>query len=137
VDYDPVVTLKSSGTKKPLWLIHPGVGEVLVFVGLSQPLADNGRPIYALRTRGFESGHTRFSSIIETVDTYVQAIRRRQPQGPYALAGYIYGAILAFETAKRLNTMDAALCASSAASNYRRTSSHGCASCAEICVSFT
>lgn len=101
-DYDPVVILKPSGTKTPLWLIHPGVGEVLVFVGLAQHLADDDRPIYALRARGFEPGQGRFSSIDETVDTYVEAIRQKQPQGPYALAGYSYGAMLAFETAKRI-----------------------------------
>ncbi|XXH01444.1 hypothetical protein Hte_007804 [Hypoxylon texense] len=103
MEYDPVVTFKSSGTKTPLWLIHPGVGEVLVFVGLAQHLADDDRPVYALRARGFEPGQTRFSCIAETVSTYVRAIRQRQPQGPYALAGYSYGAMLAFETAKRLD----------------------------------
>lgn len=108
VDYDPVVTFKSSGTKTPLWLIHPGVGEVLVFVGLAQHLADDDRPIYALRARGFEPGQTRFSCITEAVDTYVHAIQQRQPQGPYALAGYSYGAMLAFETAKRLDAAAAA-----------------------------
>lgn len=105
VNYDPVVTLKSSGTETPLWLVHPGVGEILVFVGLAQQLGDTCRPIYALRARGFEAGQTQFSSITEAVDIYVQAIRKRQPQGPYALAGYSYGTMLAFEVAKRLDAM--------------------------------
>ncbi|KAK7709061.1 putative secondary metabolism biosynthetic enzyme [Diaporthe eres] len=105
VTYDPVVTLKSSGTETPLWLVHPGVGEILVFVGLAKQLGDSCRPIYALRARGFEAGHTQFSSITEAVDIYVQAIRKRQPQGPYALAGYSYGTMLAFEVAKRLDAM--------------------------------
>ncbi|KAI0173697.1 acyl-protein synthetase [Hypoxylon sp. FL1284] len=105
LDYDPVVIFKSSGTKTPLWLIHPGVGEVLVFVGLTQHLAEDDRPIYALRARGFEPGQSRFSCITETVDFYVQAIQRHQPYGPYALAGYSYGAMLAFETAKRLDAI--------------------------------
>lgn len=103
-DYDPVVTLRASGTKTPLWLVHPGVGEVLVFVRLAQNLADNNRPVYALRARGFEQGQARFGSISEAVDTYVNAIRSRQPQGPYALAGYSYGTMLAFEVAKKLET---------------------------------
>ncbi|KAJ8062108.1 hypothetical protein OCU04_008669 [Sclerotinia nivalis] len=101
-DYDPVVTLRPSGAKIPLWLVHPGVGEVLVFVGLSQHLADDDRPIYALRARGFEPGQKRFASIGETVDTYITAILKRQPHGPYALAGYSYGTMLAFEIAKKL-----------------------------------
>lgn len=99
--YDPVVELRSHGDKTPLWLVHPGVGEVLVFMGLAQHLEDD-RPIYALRARGFEPGQRTFSSINEAVDTYVAAIRQRQHRGPYALAGYSYGAMLAFEMAKRM-----------------------------------
>ncbi|EGD85645.2 hypothetical protein H113_06611 [Trichophyton rubrum MR1459] len=105
-EYDPVVTLKSGGSKAPLWLFHPGVGEVLVFIGLAQHLADEDRPIYALRARGFERGQTHFASITETVDTYIHAIQKHQKRGPYALAGYSYGAMLAFETAKKLSSME-------------------------------
>ena len=104
--YDPVVCFRSSGSKAPLWLVHPGVGEVLVFVGLAQHLAADDRPVYALRARGLELGQTRFSSIGETVETYVDAIRQRQPRGPFALAGYSYGTMLAFEIAKRLTASD-------------------------------
>ncbi|KJZ69764.1 hypothetical protein HIM_10847 [Hirsutella minnesotensis 3608] len=102
--YEPVVTLRPNGNKAPLWLIHPGVGEVLVFVGLAQQLAD--RPVHALRARGFEPGQAGFGSISEITETYVVAIRRRQPRGPYALAGYSYGTMLAFEMAKRLEAED-------------------------------
>ncbi|KAK3392885.1 hypothetical protein B0H63DRAFT_530420 [Podospora didyma] len=102
VGYDPVVTFRASGSETPLWLIHPGVGEVLVFVGLAHHLSDNNRPILALRARGFEEGQSVFSSIAEAVDLYIAAIRKRQPNGPYALCGYSYGTMLAFEVAKRL-----------------------------------
>ncbi|KAM4056185.1 AMP-binding enzyme [Hirsutella rhossiliensis] len=108
VAYDPLVPLRSSGSKTPLWLIHPGVGEVLVFVGLAQQLADDDRPVYALRARGFEPGQPRFGSIAEAVEVYRATIRRRQPKGPYAIAGYSYGSILAFEVAKRLEGEDGA-----------------------------
>lgn len=101
-DYNPVVVLCASGSKLPLWLIHPGVGEVLVFVGLAQYMKEDGRPVYALRARGFEPGQPRFSGIAETVVTYAAAIQHRQPKGPYAIAGYSYGGMLAFETAKKL-----------------------------------
>lgn len=100
--YDPVVVFRASGSKTPLWLIHPGVGEVLVFVGLAQCLAADDRPVYALRAAGFEPNHQRFESIQQAVDVYTAAVRRRQPRGPYAIAGYSYGTMLAFEVAKRL-----------------------------------
>lgn len=104
--YDPVIALRSGGIKTPLWLVHPGVGEVLVFVGLAQHLTDDDRPVYALRARGFEPGQERFASISEAVETYMAAIRQRQPHGPYAIAGYSYGTMLAFEISKALNSSD-------------------------------
>ncbi|KAH7384626.1 acyl-protein synthetase [Pyrenochaeta sp. MPI-SDFR-AT-0127] len=100
--YDPVVVFRAEGSKTPLWLIHPGVGEVLVFIGLAQCLAADDRPVFALRAAGFERNQQRFESVKQAVDIYTAAIRRHQPRGPYALAGYSYGTMLAFETAKRL-----------------------------------
>ena len=99
-NYSPVVTLQHAGTKTPLWLIHPGVGEVLVFINLAKHLTD--RPVHALRARGFNSGEAYFTSIEETVSTYHTAIKIQQPHGPYAIAGYSYGSMLAFEVSKVL-----------------------------------
>jgi acyl-CoA synthetase (AMP-forming)/AMP-acid ligase II/thioesterase domain-containing protein len=103
--YDPVVTLCPKGSAPPLWLVHPGLGEVLVFVGLAHQLSREDRPVYALRARGFEPDQPVFSSMTEAVDTYVAAIRQKQPVGPYVLVGYSYGVMPAFEIAKRLDNV--------------------------------
>lgn len=100
--YNPVVVMQSAGTKLPLWLFHPGVGEVLVFLNLSKYMTD--RPVYALRARGFEDEEPLFTNIDDAVQTYCAAIKQTQPIGPYALAGYSYGAMLAFESAKHLES---------------------------------
>ncbi|RCG24494.1 alpha/beta fold hydrolase [Sphaerisporangium album] len=100
-DYEPLVPLQLTGSKTPLFCVHPGVGEVLVFVNLAKYLV-NERPFYALRARGFGEGETHFTSFGEMVDTYVAAITARQPHGPYAIAGYSYGGAVAFEIAKVL-----------------------------------
>jgi acyl-CoA synthetase (AMP-forming)/AMP-acid ligase II/thioesterase domain-containing protein len=99
--YNPLVPLQVTGNKTPLFCIHPGTGEVLVFVGLASCFA-NDRPVYALRARGFNPGESHFGTFEEMVATYVQTIRERQPHGPYALAGYSFGAPVAFEVAKTL-----------------------------------
>ncbi|XDG03919.1 hypothetical protein ABKA04_003534 [Annulohypoxylon sp. FPYF3050] len=101
-EYDPVVTLQPHGTKTPLWLVHPGVGEVLVFVNLAHHITD--RPIHAFRARGFNAaeGETPFSSLAEVFETYRAAIKKRQPHGPYAIAGYSFGGMVAFEVTKLL-----------------------------------
>lgn len=101
--YDPVVPLQLTGAKTPLFCVHPGVGEILVFVNLAKYFV-NERPFYALRARGFNEGEEYFTSFDEMVSAYVDAIRRRQPHGPYAVAGYSYGGAVAFEIAKVLES---------------------------------
>ncbi|KAK2799683.1 putative NRPS-like protein biosynthetic cluster [Onygenales sp. PD_10] len=98
--YSPVVKLHASGDKTPLWLVHPGVGEVLVFLNLAKYITD--RPLYALRARGFEEGEEYFKDLPEIFATYFQHIKETQPHGPYAIAGYSFGAMIAFEVAKLL-----------------------------------
>ncbi len=98
--YNPVVPLQANGTKTPLWLVHPGVGEILVFLNLAKTFTD--RPVYALRARGFNAGDEVFGSLEEVIDTYYENIKRQQPKGPYAIAGYSFGAMLVFEVIKRL-----------------------------------
>lgn len=99
--YDPVVTLQAGGEGVPLFCVHPGVGEVLVFIDLARHFAGE-RPFHALRARGFGPGEAPFGSFAEMTACYVEAVRRRQPHGPYALAGYSFGAAVAFEMAKVL-----------------------------------
>ncbi|WP_220040190.1 non-ribosomal peptide synthetase [Nonomuraea aridisoli] len=102
--YDPVVPLQPGGERTPLFCVHPGVGEVLVFVNLAGYFAGE-RPFYALRARGFGPGEPPFGSFGEMVSCYVEAIRRRRPHGPYAVAGYSYGGAVAFEVAKALEAL--------------------------------
>ncbi|RAY16324.1 peptide synthetase [Actinomadura craniellae] len=99
--YDPVVPLQLTGDRTPLFCVHPGVGEVLVFVNLAAYFTGE-RPFYALRARGFGPGEPHFADFAEMVSCYVTAIRRRQPTGPYAIAGYSYGGAVAFEIARAL-----------------------------------
>ncbi|KAG2122744.1 atromentin synthetase [Suillus clintonianus] len=103
-EYDPIVPLQLTGNKTPIFFVHPGVGEVLIFVNLAKYF-QNERPFYALRARGFDAGHTFFTTMDEMVSCYTAGVKRTQPKGPYALAGYSYGGVIAFEIAKRLEAM--------------------------------
>ncbi|WP_433221577.1 alpha/beta fold hydrolase [Dactylosporangium sp. CS-047395] len=99
--YDPVVTLQAGGTGAPLFFIHPGTGEILGYVHLARHFAGE-RPFHALRARGFGPKERPFDTLAELVDCYTEAIRAVRPDGPYLLAGYSFGGIVAFEVAKRL-----------------------------------
>ena len=95
--YNPAIALQTNGQKTPLWLVHPGVGEILIFLHLAKHISD--RPVYALRSRGFD-GEPYFESIEQCVSTYYTQMKKVQPKGPYALLGYSYGGTLAFELGK-------------------------------------
>ncbi|KAL3424904.1 nonribosomal peptide synthetase [Phlyctema vagabunda] len=97
--YSPIVVLQAYGNKIPLFLIHPGVGEILVFLNLAKFIVD--RPVYAIRARGFD-GEPFFEDLQEVISTYHKAIKEIQPEGPYAIAGYSYGSMVAFEITKVL-----------------------------------
>ncbi|RAL10944.1 non-ribosomal peptide synthetase [Aspergillus homomorphus CBS 101889] len=99
-EYRPVVTLQPHGKRTPLWLVHPAAGEALVFVNLAKRFHD--RSVYALRARGFYPEEPYFTSLEECISTYQFAMKARQPEGPYAILGYSYGAMVAFELAKSL-----------------------------------
>jgi len=100
-EYDPIVPLQRTGEKTPFFCVHPGIGEVLVFVNLARYFV-NDRPFFAIRARGFNAGENPFITFEEMVTTYISAIRKHQAHGPYAIAGYSYGGPVAFEIAKRL-----------------------------------
>lgn len=101
--YTPLVPFHRSGGRIPLFCVHPGLGDVLVFANLAKHFIGE-RPFYALRARGFSPGERNFDSFDEMVDAYLFAMLDVQPRGPYAIAGYSYGAAVAFEIARRLET---------------------------------
>lgn len=98
--YNPIVPLQPHGSKTPLFCIHPGSGDILVFIALAAHFPS--RPVYAIRTRGYNPNERLFGSIGETAETYARHIRQMQPEGPYAIAGYSLGSTLAFEVGKQL-----------------------------------
>lgn len=99
-DYDPIVTLRGSGSKNPIFLVHPGGGEFLIWLSMLQHLPD--RPMYAFRIRGFHSWESVFASFNDMLDCYEAAVLRVQPHGPYAFMGLCFGGAISFELTKRL-----------------------------------
>lgn len=99
--YDPIVPLQATGKKTPLFCVHPGNGEVFIMTNLAKYFL-NDRPFYAIRPRGFNEGEEVFNSVDEIVETYVDAIVKRQPHGPYAIAGYSLGVRIAYEIVRNL-----------------------------------
>ncbi|ARQ69886.1 amino acid adenylation domain-containing protein [Streptomyces marincola] len=79
----------------------PGLGGYTMNL---RPLAAGlgGRPFYGVQAHGINPGETPYGTIAEMAEADMAAIRRLQPEGPYTLWGYSFGARVAFETAYRL-----------------------------------
>ncbi|WP_433665345.1 non-ribosomal peptide synthase/polyketide synthase [Nocardia sp. CA-128927] len=101
-DFDPVLRLKSSGSRNPLWCLHPGGGLGWFYQQLGQHLPD--RPVFAIQSRGLDGGPVA-DSFQEMMADYIDRILSFQEDGPVFLLGWSYGGIvahaLAYELAQR------------------------------------
>ena len=99
-----LVPLRREGEADPLFLVHPFYGGVEVFAPLVQHLAP-GRPVYAFRARGVAPDETPHGSMDEFTDAYLAAMQTVQGEGPYTIAGYSAGGVIAYELARKLEAI--------------------------------
>jgi thioesterase domain-containing protein len=60
------------------------------------------QPLFGLEARGLDGQAEPLTRVEEMASHYLEAVRRAQPEGPYALAGHSFGGIVAFEMARQL-----------------------------------
>jgi aspartate racemase len=100
-ELSPLVMLKS-GVQGPSLFIASGLGggpaEFFQLVKYIQ----TSHGIYGLQFKGIEGFDNPCERIEEMADFYLQAILRFQPRGPYLLAGYSLGGLVALEMARTL-----------------------------------
>jgi amino acid adenylation domain-containing protein len=100
-DWSPIVLLKQSENKSPLFCVHPLGGNLFEYHRLSKIL-DIHRPIYGLQPRGIDGKQQPIERIEDMADYFIQSIQTIQSQGPYFIAGYSFGGIVAFDIARQL-----------------------------------
>ncbi|XDA81106.1 hypothetical protein R6Z07F_011082 [Ovis aries] len=99
----PTLTRLNSvqSSERPLFLVHPIEGSTTVFHSLAAKLSI---PTYGLQcTRAAP-----LDSIQSLAAYYIECIRQVQPEGPYRIAGYSYGACVAFEMCSQLQAQQSA-----------------------------
>jgi thioesterase domain-containing protein/acyl carrier protein len=96
-----LVAIRPQGTKKPIFLLPGGYGDVLYFRNLIN-YVEADRPLYGLQLKPNESGHFHAIEIKEIASDYLTEILQLQPDGPYYLAGHSFGGYIAFEMARQL-----------------------------------
>jgi thioesterase domain-containing protein len=100
-DWSPLVPMRSHGDRLPLFLV-PGIdGEVVVFGALTRHLPP-AQPVYGLRDARPDIPPGAPFMIESIAATYADAMRRVHPAGPYLVAAYSAGCILAYELAQQL-----------------------------------
>lgn len=98
---DCIVPLKTNGNKIPLFIIHGAGLNVLNFISMSKYF-DDDQPVYGIQGNGPKGYDDWYESIEAMASHYIEAIVKINPTGPYALAGFSFGGIVAFEMTRQL-----------------------------------
>ena len=104
IDRPSLVPIQPSGSRPPLFCVHPAGGTVLCYLDLARRLGTD-QPIYGLEARGLDGTCTPSAQISEMATRYIDALRVVQPSGPYHLGGWCVGGTIAFEMASQLRQM--------------------------------
>ncbi len=100
-EFSPLVLLKPGNGGAPLFIFHGIGGTVVEFADLGKRL-DTGGEVYAVQAQGVDGAKPPLDSVDDMATLYCDAIREKQPTGPYWLCGYSFGGLIAMEVARRL-----------------------------------
>jgi len=97
-----IITLTEGSGEKPLFCIHGGDGGVIFYRSLAS-LMPPAIPFHAIESLELgNSGGIVETSIEETASCYLRDILSIQKEGPFRLAGYSFGGVVAHEIACQL-----------------------------------
>ncbi|CAL1537406.1 unnamed protein product [Lymnaea stagnalis] len=83
---------------KPLFIVHPIEGSVVALATLAKSLPC---PVYGLQI----TDKAPLSSVEALAGYYLQEVNKIDPTGPYRIAGYSFGAVVALEMANQLRKL--------------------------------
>ncbi|MEA2626057.1 MAG: hypothetical protein QOD06_2102 [Candidatus Binatota bacterium] len=99
--WSSLVAIQTGGSKPPLFCVHGVGGNVLEFRDVGRHLGTD-QPVYGLQAQGLDGTQEPYSRVEAMAAHYVREIRAVQLEGPYALGGYSFGGMVAFEMAQQL-----------------------------------
>lgn len=98
-----ILTLRAGPSQRALYLCHPLGGELIAYRELARAITSPLR-VLGLGWRSQDHGEVAARSLEEMARVHVEQLRSIQPNGPYLLAGWSFGGVLAFEIAQQLRT---------------------------------
>ncbi len=96
-----LVPVRPASGKPPLFFVHDGMGETLLYRNLALKL-EPGHPVYGIQPEINARGEYAQTTIRDWAATHIRTLRRVQPQGPYMIAGLCAGGVIAMEMARQL-----------------------------------
>jgi amino acid adenylation domain-containing protein len=102
--WSSLVAIQPNGFKPPLFCIHALGGGVLCYHSLALQLGSD-QPVYGLQPRGLDGKEPPLTQVEDMAAHYIREIQTIQPNGPYFLAGYSFGGMVAFEMAQQLQSL--------------------------------
>jgi arthrofactin-type cyclic lipopeptide synthetase C len=106
VEDDRAIAIRASGSQPPLFLAYEGVGSI-AYAQVLHPHVDAEIPVYGLPAPGPSEPPLR--TVEGMAARLVRMIREVQPSGPYRVAGWSFGGVLAYEVATQLIGRDEAV----------------------------
>lgn len=99
----PVVPIQTGGSKRPLFYLHVHViGGAFYNFTLAHELGPD-QPFYMLDPYMFNNNKELPPTLETMAAAYIESLRTVQSEGPYLLAGFCGGGIIAFEMAQQLH----------------------------------
>lgn len=104
-DYAPLILLQQGKSKRAPVFCVPGAGaNVVAFSEFAAALGED-YTVYGLQPRGLANGEMPHATIEAAAKSYVLAIDKEEPGGPFHLIGHSFGGAIIFEMDRQLRDM--------------------------------
>ncbi|UCD34813.1 MAG: amino acid adenylation domain-containing protein [Nitrospiraceae bacterium] len=97
LQFTSLYPIESAGDKPPFFWIHGDESNIHL-----PRYIDPGQPLYGFAHQGQDRRSFPYRTVEEIAAHYLEELRTLQPEGPYMLGGYCFGALVALEMAQMM-----------------------------------
>jgi aspartate racemase len=103
IKWPALVEMQPKGIRRPLFFVHTMGGNLFHYDDLVAELGTD-QPVYGLQARGVYGSDTPRTTLAHIAADAIEAIKTRQPSGPYLIVGFSSGGVVAYEIAQQLRS---------------------------------